>query len=175
MAEPQYNDPDTMRHFQALWDEAKQGLKAESVVPETESRTPEVDAAELLEDRRTSAAQGEMDFRDMLLVSENIDKIFNERSESAEKVDSAPNPIEPWTKGSDQELNVTPNFSDGDVLRELNDLRVKIEGLERELHGAEVLGTAKQEKSVQKEIASIRSKIDELSQLLTPERYQKGD
>jgi len=179
MAESQYNDPEQMRHFQDLWDEACKGLQNEPIHPIPRQPVPEVDASELLRERRESASQGEMDFRDMLLVSENIDKIFGEASDdakdTAEKAGNAPNPIHPWTRGEDQELKVTPNFSDGDALRELNDLKIKIEGLERELHGAEVIGTKKEENSVQKQIDSIRSKIDELSQQLAPGFYHERD
>ncbi len=180
MSEAQYNDPDQMREFQALWDAACGKMDGEPIhLTQPPRPRTEVSPNELLEERRRSSDEKEMPWRDMLLVADNIDKIFGEGQaevkDMAQRGLESPNPIEPWTAGKDQkdtDTIVTPNFNDGDALRELSELRIRVEAVERELHTAHVVGTQKEENKLQKEVDSIRSKIEELSGKLAPKPFE---
>ncbi len=179
MSESQYNDPDQMREFQALWDAASGQMEDEPIHPKPARPTPEVSPNEILDERRRSSGEGEMPWRDMLLVADNIDKIFGEGKEEVKDMAQqglrSPNPIEPWTAGKDQkdtDTIVTPNFTDGDALRELSNLRIRVEMIERDLHSAHVVGTKKEENKLQKEVDSIRLKIEELSEKLAPRPFE---
>ncbi len=179
MSEAQYNDPDQMREFQALWDAASGKMESEPIHPKPARQIPEVSPNELLEERRRSSSEEAMPWRDMLLVADNIDKIFGEGQaevkDMAQRGLESPNPIEPWTVGKDQkdtDTIVTPNFTDGDALRELGELRIRVEIIERELHSAHVVGTQKEENKLQKEVDSIRLKIEELSEKLAPKPFE---
>jgi len=178
------NIRDELEYYQGLWDNAQDKMQVEPIHPhpQSEEAPKRIDANELLNERR-AAADRELDWRDMLLVSENIDKIFNperideaERSKSAvadvaKRAASAPNPVEKWTLGKDQALRVTPNFNDSEALRELADLKIRFEALEREIHASNVHGEEKQENKLNKQLDSLRSKLEELNDQLTPHMY----
>ncbi len=84
------------------------------------------------------------------------------------------NPIHFSSHGSDQSsspyepVRVTPNFTDGKELQELNDLKVKLEKLESSLLAADIKsGSGKADYMSQ--LKNLRDKIDDLSNRLTPE------
>lgn len=78
------------------------------------------------------------------------------------------NPTHFATLGNDQDLRVTPNFSDGPLLRELNALKLSLYELEGKVNAAYAQDEEKKENSLRKELDSVRSKVDELSNKLTP-------
>jgi len=136
----------------------------------------------LLTERRR-ASNEELDFRDMLLVADDIDRVFHpERFTEAERSDKAigdltkkaaasPNPVEKWTIGKDQDLRGTPELNDGDALRALTDLKIRFEALEREIHASEIRGEEKLENKLIKEMDNLRSKLEELNSKLTPHAF----
>lgn len=81
-------------------------------------------------------------------------------------MDQGKSPYEP--------TRVAPNFTDGKELRELNDLKVKLEKLESTLLSKEIkAGKANvPAKDYKVELDKLRSKIDDLSDRLTPEPAQ---
>jgi len=184
---------DELAHFQSLWDAALEKMEMEPIHPQQEKPAQEVPAVELIQERRESSEQ-QLDLRDMLILSEDIDRVFhperyeevafNDKSTYDQKVASdivmkqaaSPNPIRGGTAGrSDQEPAVTPNFMDSDALRELSDVKMKVEELERKVHAAEIQGQQKQENSFNKQLSNLRSKVEELSDKLLPHRLMGAD
>lgn len=78
------------------------------------------------------------------------------------------NPTHFATVGKDQDLHVTPEFSDGEVIRELHSMKLSLHALEDKINAAYGRGEEKTQNNLRKEVASIRSKIDELSNKLAP-------
>lgn len=154
---------DDLRGFMDLWDKAE---------PEMNKNMPKQQP--LMDfDTMFEPVSDKVNFNDLSPreLAHNIDQVFNENrrniADSARKSANSPNPTQLTTLDADQELRVTPNFGDGYFLRELGDLRIKIEGLERKYHAACIREDKKEENSVKKEIETIRSKIEELSDSLT--------
>lgn len=82
------------------------------------------------------------------------------------------NPIHYASAGNDQEgddghTRVTKNFSDGNELRELDDIRRRLEEMERKFHADDVL--AKKTESIKKELNSLRERAKKLSQEINSE------
>lgn len=114
-------------------------------------------------------------------VLERADGLLNEAKEEGAPLASGPgpgvkfthNPVHFASHGSDQSpspnqpARVTPNFTGGDDLRQLEELRVKLEKLESSLNAA--AGVSKPTKDFQSQIDSLWKKIDALSNKLTPE------
>ena len=181
------NTQDELAHYMSLWDAARDKMENEPIHPQNQSHPmppEEVSANDLLNERRNADGTEEMPFSDMLLVAENIDRVFHPDrfTEAARKSKAAitdishrsagsPNPVEKWTLGKDQDLRVTPNFNDGEVLRELSELKVKFEALERDIHSANVRGEEKQENNLLKQLQSLRSKLEELNDKITPYQF----
>lgn len=198
---------DNLDHFQSLWDQFLDKQSASDIKPTFATPNNEIEQEERVRSSETDYAllqdskivdDSELNMRDMLLVSENISRIFDppvdppkvttryakdvvaeslkdKISDAVAKSTSSSNPVKLTTTGPDQDLTVTPNFSDGKELRELHDLKLKIEDLERKFHEAEVKNNSKKENSLNKEIASIRNKIEELSNSLNPSMYTNNN
>lgn len=88
--------------------------------------------------------------------------------EKTNKVAGAANPIIPSTTGKDQDMKVTPNWSDGKELRELSDLKIRLEKLESQMNAQEGLG--KNGSATKSKIDALKQQIDELSDDLTNHR-----
>jgi len=185
---------DELEEYQVLWDAALDKMKDwPTSMPKTSpaasfsgeysfgdtSSNDEPSPMEMFQERRRSSNK-QLDIYDMLVLSENIDRVFHperlkenkeELVDVATKAASSPNPIQPTSVGKDQDMIITQDFSDGKALRELHDLKVKLEEMERKVHAAAVDGTEKQENSLNKEIASLRLKVEELCDKLTPHIY----
>lgn len=123
--------------------------------------------------------KGDKSHREFYELAQQIDKIFKPQGlkegitkpeQVADNLDRKfeVNPIHFASKGNDQELRVTPNFTDGDIIRELNDIKIKLEALEREVHSAFINDQDAQEKKLQKQLDNLRNKFEELSDKLTP-------
>ena len=163
------NTVDDLKNWQDLWSSAskkfnKQPQNIDAVVtrlcpPEKNSERP-------------------LELYEMFVVSDNIDRIFgkpcdetvNGPKDVTKSINGEimVNPTHFASLGKDQELRVTPNFTDGDVLRELNALKLALHILEDKVNTAYAVGTEKQENTLRKEMDSIRSKVEELSNKMTP-------
>lgn len=84
------------------------------------------------------------------------------------------NPIDYASAGTDQDPKVTNNFSDGKELRELDELKRKMEEVERKYHSAEVRGD-KNKNKISKELEGIKKKVEELSQKIVPQGNNEND
>ena len=73
------------------------------------------------------------------------------------------NPVDPASFGVDQDMKATPNFTDGDKLREIDRLRKSVEVLQRLSHKAEIGLSNEDSKAIDKVIDDMNIKIDELS------------
>jgi hypothetical protein len=87
-----------------------------------------------------------------------------------DKVGNAANPIYPYSAGKDQDMQPTANWTDGKELRELAELKKKLEKLESQMNAEE--GNGKSGASIQKQIDSMRQKLDDLSDSLNGNRFQ---
>lgn len=77
-----------------------------------------------------------------------------------------PNPVHFASVGKDSALRVTPNFTDGDVLRKLSSLRTLLHDLESEALGTDIRGG--DPKAILIKIKSARRQCESLSQQLIP-------
>lgn len=108
-------------------------------------------------------------------------EVFNEEEEGFRKDLTGPgkdvkfqhNPIHHASVGMDQSpspydaTRVTPNFTDGDELRKLHELKIKLEKLESALQTADVRQERKGD--YKDELDKLRKQIDGLSDKLLPE------
>jgi hypothetical protein len=94
-----------------------------------------------------------------LPIQEEVTK--DEIKKKTVKMATASNPILPSSVGKDQEMKVTANWSDGKELRELSDLKMRLEKLESQMNAKEGLG--QKTDSMQAKIDSLKQQIDELS------------
>lgn len=138
-------------------------------------RKPQMDAQTVLENLlpEQKTTQSEPTTYDMVKAARNIDRVFgkkplNEAEGHKEAGEEHLNPVYKNTLGPDQELKVTPNFTDGDILRELNSLKLSLHALEDKINSAYALGKEKEEDSLRKELEKVRSKVDELSAKIIP-------
>lgn len=168
---------DELSKYMSLWATAQENMPELSPSADDQSEDDlNLSAIDLYTERKNSSGNSSLEVHDMLLLSEDLDKIFKSKDKGDEvskisvKAASSHNPVELQSVGPDQDVRVTQNFTDGEALRQLHDLKIKIESLERELHAASVNGTEKEENKLNKEMASIRSKIDEISDKLRPHR-----
>lgn len=103
-------------------------------------------------------------------LKEETDKTAVKRA--TDKIANSANPIEPWTVGKDQDWKPTANWTDGKELRELADLKKKLEQLESKMNAQESEG--KSGESIQKQIDAMRQKLDDLSDSLSNHRFGWG-
>jgi len=103
------------------------------------------------------------------ILSEDARPTETELKDFAKAVSSAANPIYPSSIGKDQDVSVTPNWTDGKELTELAELKANLEKLESKLNAEEAMG--KDGKSIHSKIESLKKQIDELSDSLTPHRW----
>jgi hypothetical protein len=87
-------------------------------------------------------------------------------SKMARGLSHTANPVYYYSYGKDQDLHVTPNWSSGVELEELHNIKVELEQLESKLGAAETLG--KDTKKLKSQLSELKTKVDELSNSLTP-------
>jgi hypothetical protein len=97
------------------------------------------------------------------LKSDLTDK---EKGDVVRTAADAANPIEPSSVGKDQ--NYKPNWADVQQLEQLHDMKVNLHELESKLNAGDAMATDKGQK-IQKQIDSLRVRMDELSDELTPD------
>mgnify|MGYP001346170449 CR=1 FL=1 len=79
----------------------------------------------------------------------------------------SPNPIYYYSAGKDQDARVTPNWTDGEELIELHDMKLKLHHLEGKLNA--MIGTGKPDRQIRQlesELRKLRDRLDELSDSL---------
>lgn len=82
-------------------------------------------------------------------------------------VDFTPNPVHFASVGSDSDLRVTPNFTDGAELRKLAKLKSLLYDLETELLGTDVRGGDAE--PIRVKMLAVRRQCESLSQSLIPD------
>ena len=96
---------------------------------------------------------------------EKYEKLKNHPS--VKRVES-PNPIDPETVGKDQRRHVTPNWTDGEELFELDNLKRSLYSLECRLSGPDGLREDSENQKVIEELEALKKKVDDLSNALIP-------
>lgn len=96
--------------------------------------------------------------------------------EKAAELGNTANPIEPASRGIDQKNHVTPEWSDGKMIRELAYMKHNLYNLEVKLNSSPKFGAygaeAPELKKIQNQINDLRNKMDELSNSLSPDFIQ---
>lgn len=180
-----YISDQQLSHYMSLWDAAVEKMSKSNpvVLNEPEDKPIEVSAGELLQERR-KASKSPLEVRDMIMLSEEIDRIFSKKSKRsadpeigdiATDLANSPNPQYITSMGKDQEVIVTPEFSNGKNLEKIHNLKIEIEELERDVHRAEVGEKDKEEKKLNKRLDSLRSKLEELCDALSPHRIKNAN
>jgi hypothetical protein len=94
----------------------------------------------------------------------------------AAELGNTANPVYPSTRGDDSRSNVTPNWSDGDGLRELVEMKHKLSELQVKINSHPKFGAygpdSPEIKKIQNQINELKSKIDSLSNSLSPDFVQ---
>jgi hypothetical protein len=79
-----------------------------------------------------------------------------------------PQRVQANTRGKDQRLKVTPNWSCGDELVELHNLKIKLQKLEDKL-SSDPMTNEKKSKTIIEKIKALKEKIDDVSDSLSPD------
>lgn len=97
-------------------------------------------------------------------------------AEKGAELGNTANPVEPPSRGEDQKNHVTPNWSDGDSIRELVYMKHNLYNLEVKLNSNPKFGAygteAPEIKKIQKQIDELKNKMDDLSSSLSPDFIQ---
>jgi len=86
---------------------------------------------------------------------------------------AAPNPVYPWTIEKDQRRRVTPNWSSGEELSELAELKKNLYDLECKLSGKE--GLLEDNSKITDKLDNLKKQLDELSDELQPTGWKDVD
>lgn len=78
-------------------------------------------------------------------------------------------PIQQRSRGQDSRSHITPNFTCGVELVELNNMKKELEQLESKMNAADAFAESKDAANIQKEIEGLWKKIDKLSNYLNPD------
>lgn len=104
------------------------------------------------------------------LMQEAKNEAHPEAKKVAAAILSSPNPIKPTSVGKDQALGspeqTTKNWTDGPLLGDLEDLKKKCYELECKLSTKD--GLSESSPKVEKQIESLKKRIDDLSDKLSP-------
>jgi hypothetical protein len=91
----------------------------------------------------------------------------------AKELGNTANPIYPESRGKDQRRHVTPNWSDGQELLELVNIKLNLYKLEVKLNSdknfGDFRGDTQKMKDVQAQIENLKEEIDKLSSSLSPD------
>lgn len=93
-------------------------------------------------------------------------------ADQARDMGKSPNPVFHHTVGNDQDLEPwTPNWIDGKELNDLAELKKDLHNLECELNAKEA--NAQNATSVEKRITTMKQRLHDLSNALTPDRFKE--
>lgn len=165
-------------HFQSIWDDyLLKSKSSQMVTPKATQENSPYDSYSMsgIDDIFGAVdVEKPLDMCDMLLVSENISKFINNKQlnenvdtkkikDRTEKLANSSNPIYPYGLNADQDVIVTPNFTDGSALRDLSDLKIRLEAIERQLHASQIYNDSGKENSFFKQVDSIKKQIEKLN------------
>jgi len=176
MSNSKPSDFEQLAKWQQMWDQASSKFETEPARPLKPEPEEEISDIDLIREHQGKSIK--LDNRTIYRLAQNIDKVFKkdvveEGFTDSHKVarnldkDYMTNPTHFASVGKDQKLRVTPNFTDGPFLRELSDLKIQIEALEREVHTAAVSDRGKLENKLRAQVDSIRNRIEELSDIIS--------
>lgn len=112
-------------------------------------------------------------------VGDDADQLMTEEktptpskiSKHGKKSANTHNPV--YSIGKDNENNPVNNFTNGEDLDKLNDMKKELHDLQSKILRDEVLG--KDVKKLQKSVANIKDEIDKISDLLNGNRIENGN
>lgn len=152
---------DDLAHWTTVWEKAqKDGIfpTQEKVVPaETDEENPYWSY-----------------FDSSILNEDHAGKPMSKKDAGDQARDMAkvPNPVYHHTIGNDQDLEPwTPNWIDGKELLELAELKKNLYELECEMNSLDA--NAQKVNSVEKKISTMKQKLHDLSNALTPDRFRE--
>lgn len=100
-------------------------------------------------------------------LAESREEAKTDAGKIAKSLSRSPNPLYHYSAGKDQDLHVTPNWTDGEGLTELHDMKIKLHQLEGKLNA--MIGEGKPDRQVRQlesELRKLRDRLDELSDSL---------
>ena len=100
------------------------------------------------------------------------EKLDGAKNHPAVRRASNANPVEPWTVGSDKHSHVTPNWTSGKELEELDGLKRSLYDLEVKLSGPDGLREDKDNTDVINKLDKLKKDIAELSDALAPHSWE---
>ncbi len=115
----------------------------------------------------------EEDVADYLFQERQLSK--QDLANAANKMASSPNPVYPNSLGKDQDLIVTPNWSDGKDLIELHNMKISLHALENKLNTAWANQNSKNVGKIQEQIRNLKRQIDDLSDSLPPNIFDDSE
>lgn len=130
--------------------------------------------------KQSQEIEEEPSWRDIYYRSQNIGGLITEAGVKFDKGETKPNvsfggftptktnpttqsSVGPDGVGPDGHVRVTPNWSDGDDLRELDDIKRRLETMERKHHKEEVM-SEKPAGGLKKQLESLRDRVQKLSE-----------
>lgn len=130
------------------------------------------------QDQGDFSAQAEPDWQDIYNRSQDLHGLITDSVENkpawGAPTPTKTNPTRQDTTGPDQGYGpgvpVTKNWSDGDDLRELDDIKRRVEAMERKYHAEDVNGGGS---ALKKQLESLRDQINTLSEKIN--RLPKND
>lgn len=143
-------------HAESLCEEFKGGPRKKSEVPKVQ----EVDAKYWESLHQLAGTQRYHEDADVVAKSKDLA--------------NAPNPVHHNTHGKDQDLHVTPNWTDGEKLKKLSELKLKLHKLGDEL-AAVVGGDGKKSAAVGKKLETLNKQFDDLSNSLQPDYVEEDE
>ena len=159
------NEKDNLENWAVMWDKAQN----DGTFPETAKIKPEEEPIEI----------------DPYWANFNsgVEEVLNEDhsgpatskadlADQAKDMGRVPNPVYYNTLGNDQDLEPwTPNWIDGKELEELTELKKDLYNLECEMNTKD--GKSEGLGSIEKRIDSMKRKLNDLSNALTPDRFKE--
>jgi hypothetical protein len=163
-------DAELMVEFQKDW------IKAQELFKEQEEQEIIVEAPQA-ETKVFVDTTKKLSDNEIYWLAQNVDKVFNEHqvkdNKAADRIERdniyQNNPTNFASLGPDQQLQISPNFSDGEILSKLNAKKLELHDLEDELERARALGTEKQVDTLKKELEELRKVVEKLSNKLIPD------
>lgn len=177
--------------WQKQWDQAAEQFAkeftdnlAKNKEPEKQPKTSWLTNTPMERDYQPAEVEEDPSWRDIYYRSQNIDGLLTDAVNYG-KGETKPtpsfggftptktNPITQSSTGADQQdanggVRVTPNWSDSEDLRELDDIKRRIEQMERKCHEHEVK-SEKPSSGLKKQLESLRDRVSKLSEKINRE------
>lgn len=176
------NFADDIKKFSDIWDKVSDSFETEDpAISNAHSNVKPAGSQPIQPNHQQNQEilnenKKDLHWQEIYDLSQSIDSVFkknlHETDVSAQNDLYAlrSNPITTASKGKDQKSRVTPNFSDGDELRELNRIKIEMEALERKIHAAEI--EEGNSEKLKKEFESLANRMETLSNSLVPNQEE---